>query len=153
MYVNHVRIYGVKVLRHDFPEEGDLPESAHKRLLLHGANGSGKTTVLEAIITLWRLFGEWIDAGPGGGIDAAWTKNPFAHGELTAVEFRGFVTGLDSLWVGIGKGNAWDTLKKQYPESSFAGMITFGSTAKGESKYVIELPNVDLATLRQQILV
>ncbi len=153
MYVNHVRIYGVKVLRHNFPEEGDLPEPARQRVLLHGANGSGKTTVLDGLFTLWRLFGEWIDAGAGGRIDPSWTRNPFAHGEMTAVEMCGFSKGLESLWIGIGKGNAWEDLKKEHPQSQFAGMITYGTPARGEAKFILELPKLDLGEMRAQILV
>lgn len=152
MYINHIRIYGVKILRHDFPEGGELPEPARKRLLLHGANGSGKSTVLEAIYNLWRLFGEWVEVGAEGRVDASWTKNVFVQGEITAIEVRGFSKGLDSLWIGIGKGSAWEDIKRENPNSQFAGMITYG-TAKGEPKFVVELPSFDLQALRTQVLV
>jgi len=152
MYVNRMRFYGVKCLRRDIPGEGELPEPARKRLLLQGANGSGKTTVLESIIVLWRMFGEWIDAGAGGRIRAEWARHCLAHSELAAVEFCGFDKAFSSLWLGIGRGNAWEDLKKQYPDSQFAGMITYGA-AKGEPKFNLELPAIDLATVRTQVQV
>jgi ABC-type uncharacterized transport system fused permease/ATPase subunit len=43
--------------------DGPLPLATRRRLLLHGGNGIGKTTILEAVRTLWELFGEWIDPG------------------------------------------------------------------------------------------
>ena len=56
MYINRLRLYGLKPLRCDIPADGtELPEPARSRLLLHGPNGSGKSTILEAIATLWDL--------------------------------------------------------------------------------------------------
>ena len=64
MYVNRLRLWGVKPLRCDIPADGaELPEASRHRLLLQGGNGSGKTVVLETIATLWKFLGEWIDIG------------------------------------------------------------------------------------------
>jgi ABC-type lipoprotein export system ATPase subunit len=150
MFVNRMRLYGVKVLRTNIPEEGELPEPARKRVLIHGANGSGKTTVLETIAILWRMFGEWIDAGEGGRIRSEWARHYLAQSELAAVEFCSFDRKIPSLWLGVGRGNAWQDLKKEHPASQFAGMVTYG-TAKGESKFTLELPPLDLATVRTQV--
>jgi ABC-type branched-subunit amino acid transport system ATPase component len=152
MYVSRMRLYGVKCLRRDIPEEGELPEPARKRLLFQGANGSGKTTVLETIVVLWRMFGEWIDAGDGGRVRHEWTRHYLAESELAAVEFCDFDQALPSLWLAVGRGNAWQDLKNEHPGSQFAGLITFGA-AKGEPKFTLELPQVDLASVRAQVQV
>jgi hypothetical protein len=50
MYVNRLRLWGVKPLRCNIPAEGaELPEPAQRRLLLQGGNGSGKTVVLRPL--------------------------------------------------------------------------------------------------------
>jgi hypothetical protein len=71
---------------------------------------------------------------------------------MAAVEFCDFDPTIPSLWLGVGRGNAWQDLKNQYPDSQFAGMITYG-TAKGEPKFTLELPQLDLATMRMQVQV
>ena len=64
MYLNRLRFRDVKPLSRDIPLDGrELPEAARKRLLLQGGNGSGKTTILETISSLWRFWGEWIEIG------------------------------------------------------------------------------------------
>lgn len=153
MFVNRMRFYGVKALRTDIPEKGELTEAARKRVLFHGANGTGKSTVLHGISALWKLFGEWIDVGTGGRIDPTWTRDPLAEAEIAAIELREFSPEYETLWIGIAKGNAWEDLRKQYPASQFAGMVTYGRSGKGEPKFVLELPKLDLSTTRSQMLV
>lgn len=152
MYVKRMKLYGVRCLRCDIPDEGEMPEPARSRLLFQGANGSGKTTVLETIHILWRMFGDWIDAGGGGRVRSEWTRHYLAASDLAAVEICGFDKAMPSLWLGVGRGNAWQDLKNQHPDSQFAGMITYGA-AKGEPKFTIELPQADLATVRAQVQV
>src|SRR5207253_8227683 len=66
MYVNRMRLLNVKPLHRCIPaDERPLPDPARRRLLLQGANGSGKTTILETIFTLWKFFGEWLETGQG----------------------------------------------------------------------------------------
>src|SRR5215216_2120212 len=98
MYVKRLWLHGVKMLHRGIPEGGGpLPEAAYKRLLFQGGNGSGKSTILAAIRTLWETFGEWIDVGhgnldpmrdllvPGSGPNPA--KLILLDSVLTAVEF------------------------------------------------------------------
>src|SRR5438067_13637684 len=44
---------------------GRSSRAARRRLLLQGANGSGKSTILETILTLWKFWGEWLEEGEG----------------------------------------------------------------------------------------
>ena len=58
MYVNRLRLLNVKPLHRDIPDGGGaLPEPARRHFVLQGANGSGKSTILEAILTPTSLKG------------------------------------------------------------------------------------------------
>src|SRR5262245_33026388 len=64
MYVNRMHLFNVKPLNQAIPEGGEpFPEPARRRLVLQGANGSGKSTILETILMLWKFWGEWIEEG------------------------------------------------------------------------------------------
>lgn len=149
MYVNNVRLYA-KHLRLDLVDDPQgLPEPAHRRLLLQGANGSGKSTILEAIATLWEFFGEWIDAGPGRGISgrSRCFRHYFAKSDLAAVELRGLLPEDRSLWIGMGKVKNWIDLKVEYPGSDFAGLI------QSKGNWEVQLPPGDWNTFRLNSLV
>lgn len=148
MYVNRLRLYGVKSLRRDIPSDGEFAEPAHRRLLLQGANGAGKTTILETIVSLWAFFGQWIENGRGSRPPKYHTRHYLAKAELAAVEFCDFANGLPSLWVGMGNANSWQDLKREHGESQFAGLLNFG-----REKWSIELPDVDLAAVRAESII
>jgi energy-coupling factor transporter ATP-binding protein EcfA2 len=150
MYVNRLRLRGLKPLRCDIPEDGaGFPEPARRRLLLHGANGSGKSTFLEAIVTLWDFFGEWIDAGPGRTISrrSRCFKHDLAEVDLAAMELRGLVPDDRPLWLGMGKVKDWVELKDQHPEAEFAGLV------QSKKTWEVQLPPGDWTTFRQHSLV
>jgi hypothetical protein len=88
MYINRLRLLGVKNLHQDLPLEGSLPEATRKRLLFRGGNGSGKTTILETVFCLWRRFGEWIDAANPESFKEEWLQGAFDRADLAAVELR-----------------------------------------------------------------
>lgn len=150
MHVKRMRLFNVKPLRRDLPQDGAaLPEPAHHRLLLQGGNGSGKTTILETIRTLWEFFGEWIDRGSGKQPVAKHTRHYLAQADLAAVEFADFPAQSESIWIGIGKANEWADLKKQHPEAAFAGLVRYG---KDQGQARIELPARDWQSLRLRSL-
>src|SRR5438105_3575156 len=124
MYVNRLRLHGVKSLHLDLPEGGGgLPEPAHKRLLLQGGNGSGKTTILECVQLLWEHFGDWIDSGTRRPdlmrfLERAFrsqTEQAPREAELAAMELGDFPAKGQSLWVGIGLPAAWEEIRQQHP--------------------------------------
>jgi len=126
MYVNRMRLNGVKGLNLDLPEGGHgLPEPAHKRLLLQGGNGSGKTTILECIQLLWQHFGEWIDAGTRRPdlmrrlrrALRSHTEQALWEADLAAMELGDFPEKGRSLWVGIGLPAGWEELRQQHPSA------------------------------------
>jgi ABC-type lipoprotein export system ATPase subunit len=153
MFITRLRLLGVNNLRQDLPLEGSLPQATQKRLLFRGGNGSGKTTILETIFCLWRSFGEWIDAARPEAIKEEWLQGAFAQADLAAVEFRGFDKKLDPLWIGIGKESFWKDLKKEHPKAHFAGLVVTNRQDHGKPGHVLELPDLDLLTVRQRVLV
>src|SRR5262245_3357388 len=107
MFVRRMRLVGVKCLRQDLPEDGGpLPEPTRHRLLLQGANGSGKTTILDSIRLLWEAFGGWIDHG------VRWLERrapadfqALLGAELAAMELGDFPVVGRRTWIGIGHAN------------------------------------------------
>ncbi len=150
MFVNNVRLYA-KHLRRDLVVGGDaLPEAARRRLLLQGANGSGKSTFLEVITALWDFFGEWIDLGPGRKHNSQMrsVQHHLARADIAAVEIGGLLPQDQSLWIGQGNIRDWVDLKDQHPEAQFAGFVKIK-----EGSWEIQLPERDWTTFRQKSLV
>jgi hypothetical protein len=126
MYVNRMRLLNVKSVHRCIPPDGGaLPEPAHRRLLLQGANGSGKTTILETILTLWRFWGEWIDEGPGAPPSQEHLNHYLAKADLAAIEFVG-IPNSPPLWIGTGKLPEWQALGTTYPGATTAALIWSG---------------------------
>lgn len=147
MYVNNVRLY-LKHLRRDLvPDSVGLPEAAHSRFLLQGANGSGKSTFLDSIATLWSFFGEWIDV-KDRSVPRRHLRHNLANADMAAIEVIGLLPQNQSLWIGMGKVSYWVDLKDERPNADFAGLIQ----AKGGS-WEIQLPKGDWSTFRERALV
>lgn len=149
MYVNNLRLYARHLRRDLVASPQGLPDPAHARLLLQGANGSGKSTILEAIADLWDFFGEWIDAGPGRNLPARskCLKHYFAESDLAAVELRGLLPDGTPLWLGMGKVSYWVDLKDEHPTAAFAGLV------QSKGVWEVQLPPGDWTTVRQRSLV
>ncbi len=145
MYVNRMRLLNVKPLHRDIPAGGGaLPEPAHRRLLLQGANGSGKTTILQVVLTLWRFLGDWLDS-PGGPPSEKHLRHFLAEADLAAMEIVG-LTSSQPLWLGVGKSREWQPLKEMHRGALFAGLV------HGKDDWKIELPPVDLLSHRLRSL-
>jgi hypothetical protein len=128
MYVNRLRLWGVKPLRCDIPADGaELPEASRHRLLLQGGNGSGKTVVLETIATLWNFLGEWIDMGDNKTPPREHLKHYLAGADLAAIEIHNLAPRARPIWIGMGRYDAWDDLERAYPEHAFIGLRSVGS--------------------------
>jgi hypothetical protein len=148
MYISRLRLLGVKPLRCDVPAQGsELPPAARRRLLLRGANGSGKTVVLETIAALWRFLGDWIDVGNNQPAPPEHPGNDLAATDLAALEIHDLVPGARPLWVAVGRADACDDLKRAYPKHTFAGLRRTGG------EWYTALPDASfLATFRQRSL-
>jgi hypothetical protein len=145
MYVNRMRLLNVKCLHRCIPaDEQALPEPARRRLLLQGANGSGKTTVLETILTLWKFWGEWLETGQGSPPPKEHLSHYLANDNpvstIAAVEVVG-IANAPPLWTGIGRPAEWNALRASHPEASFAGLI--GGRGLGYSWEIVLPPNSD----------
>jgi ABC-type branched-subunit amino acid transport system ATPase component len=140
MFVNRLCFRDVKPLNHDIPEDGqELPEPARSRLLLVGGNGSGKTTILETIRTLWEFFGEWIERGSGKPALRSQARHYLSKSGFAAVEIGGLLADDHTLWIGVASENDWTEFKRYRPGSQFAGLVRRGTKDEpGRSR--IELP-------------
>ena len=148
--MQNVRLYAKHFRRDLVASPEGLPEAARERLLLQGANGSGKSTFLETVATLWGYFGDWIDMGPGRTASRRYLRRLrqyLLEGDLAAVEIGGLLPNKRSLWIGIGKVGDWVDLKEQRPEAEFAGLIC------SKSGWEIQLPAGDWGNFRQLSLV
>ncbi|MBV9121947.1 MAG: AAA family ATPase [Planctomycetes bacterium] len=135
MYINRLRLLNVKPLHRDIPNSGDaLPEPARRRFVLQGANGSGKSTILETIATLWKFWGDWLEEGRGAAPPPEQLSHYLGKAELAAIEIVGITGASRPLWIGMGKPSEWQGLRMMYPKSAFAGLIQHGT------KWVIEFP-------------
>ena len=144
----------MKPLRRDFPEGGvEFPEPTRRRLLLQGGNGSGKTTILETIRTLWEFFGEWIDRGTGKPPVASQSRHHLFSSDFAAMELVGFLPGDQPIWIGVAGANDWNDLKSLHPDAQFAGLVRYGKRDEpGQAR--IELPpGRDWKSLRDSSLV
>jgi energy-coupling factor transporter ATP-binding protein EcfA2 len=149
MHIRRLRLYGVKPLRRDIPKDGEpFAVAAQRRLLLQGANGSGKSTILETIAALWSFFGDWIDSGPAGKPPASHRGHYLADASLAAMEIEGLLPEGRPLWIGMGRVDEWVDLKDANPHAEFAGLIHV--SGKG---WEIQLPTTDFGTIRQRSLV
>jgi ABC-type lipoprotein export system ATPase subunit len=128
VYINRMRLLNIKPLHRDIPDVGRaLPEPARRRLLLQGANGSGKSTILETILTLWKLWGEWIEGGPSlpqpNEHLIQYLVNTNLVYVIAAIEIVG-IPNAPPLWIGMGRSSEWLALRETYPEAIFAGLIS-----------------------------
>lgn len=154
MFVNRVRLFDVRLLHCELPGEGlGLPEAARRRLLLQGGNGSGKTTALEAIRTLWEFFGEWIDKGAGKRPPAAQSRHYLASSGFAAIELVGLLRRDRPLWIGIAGSRDWMDFKSDHPNAVFAGIIRYGKR-DDPGPWRIDVPEgLDWRSFRQASLV
>jgi ABC-type branched-subunit amino acid transport system ATPase component len=140
MNVNRLCFRGVKPLNHDIPEDGQgLAKPARNRLLLEGGNGSGKTTILETIRTLWEFFGEWIDRGSGKRALPSQARHYLFKSGFAAVELGGLLADDQTLWIGVAGENDWNEFKRCRPGPQFAGLVRRGTKDEPERSR-IELP-------------
>lgn len=123
MYVNRLRLLNVKSVQGAIPENGQgLPERARKRLLIQGANGSGKSTILETILTLWKFWGEWLDEGPTSVPPEEHLVHFLNRVDFAAVEFAGLPDSR-SLWIAMGKRFEWNALRNSVHIDGYAGVF------------------------------
>ena len=158
MFVNRLRFRDVKPLDRDIPEGGrELPEPARKRLLLQGGNGSGKTTILETIATLWSYWGEWIEIGNEKAPPRQHLKHPLLEKGFAAMEIVAMIPRARPIWIGMGRDREWSELQDAYPKDAFAGLLKhYGISLRAANEWRIQLPpsgSLDLLAFRHGSLV
>jgi energy-coupling factor transporter ATP-binding protein EcfA2 len=154
MYVNRMCLLKVKTLHRHIPHFARaLPEPARRRLLLQGANGSGKSTILETVLTLWKFWGEWIEQGRGSAPPPEHLSHFLAKADLAAIELMDMPESSGPVWIGMGKRSEWLALRETHPRAFFAGLILDGTGWKIELPTDAARPQPDdLLTLRYRSL-
>jgi ABC-type lipoprotein export system ATPase subunit len=158
LFINRLRLRDVKSLDRDIPEGGrELPEPARKRLLLQGGNGSGKTTILETIATLWEYWGEWIEIGNFKVPPRHHLRHPLLDSGFAAIQIVAMVPNARPIWIGMGRDKDWNELRTVYPEDALAGLFRhYPASATLRSEWRIQLPRsggLDLLSFRHGSLV
>jgi hypothetical protein len=143
VYVNRMRLLNVKSLNLDI---GPLPEPARRRIVLQGANGSGKSTILETILTLWRVWGRCLDLGQGAGFDKDDLPEFLLSSAFAAIQMAG-MPDTRPIWICMGERNHWNDLQEKDPESIFTGLYC------GWNKFAqVEVPPGDFLDRRHRSL-
>jgi ABC-type lipoprotein export system ATPase subunit len=158
LFVNRLRFRDVKPLNRDIPEDGNaLPEPARKRFLLQGGNGSGKTTILETIATLWAFLGEWIEIGDQKAPPRQHLKHSLLEEGFAAMEIVAVIPEARPIWIGMGWDKDWKELRHAHPKNAFAGLFKqYAHLHALRSEWRIQLPppgGLDLLSFRHGSLV
>jgi ABC-type lipoprotein export system ATPase subunit len=150
VYLNRLRFRDVKPLNTEIPPDGKaLPEPARWKLLLQGGNGSGKTTILDTIATLWKFWGDWIEIGDGETPPRDHLRHFLAQRGFAAIEIVAMLPNALPIWIGIGRSSDLEELMTCSPNHSFAGLYASGRERR------IHLPhpgNIDLQNVRNLTL-
>jgi ABC-type lipoprotein export system ATPase subunit len=148
MYVNRMRLLNVKPLHRDIPDGGAaLPEAARRRLVLQGANGSGKSTILETILTLWRLWGEWLELGESAAIRKDELPDFLAPPAFAGIQLLD-MPDIPPVWICIGGRNHWDELRERDQEAIFTGL----HCGQANTFAIVEVPSSDFLARRHRSL-
>jgi hypothetical protein len=150
VFVNRLRFRDIKPLSMDLPEGGkEIPEAARRKLLLQGGMGSGKTTILETIVTLWNFWGEWIEIGDGKALPREHLRHFIVQHGFAAMEIVAMMPSAPPIWIGIGRSSDLEELKRSYPKHTFAGLY-----GKGRERRILLPPPgaMDLQNVRNLTL-
>jgi len=92
-------------------------------LCLRGVNGSGKTTYLEAVASLWQLFRRWSQRRK----HVTLSKNDLlSRADLVAVRLVDLPGPAPDLWLVYGRHEAWESVPDR-GESAVVGVLGTGN--------------------------
>ncbi|WP_437678882.1 hypothetical protein [Sorangium sp. So ce131] len=106
-------------------DPGGAPASS---VCLRGLNGSGKTTYLEAIASLWRLFRRWSQRGTHVRLAS---NDPLLSADLAALHVVGLPGPAGELWLVYGQRELWEAVPNR-GNSAVVGVLATGN--KGNLK-------------------
>ncbi len=133
MKISRVVIRGLKALaERDDSFNLDLGSAPASSVCLRGLNGSGKTTYLEAVASLWSLFRRWSQRGTHVPPPSS---DPLSSADLVAVHIVDLPGPSDDLWLVYGQRKLWDAVPRR-GNSKVAGVLATGN--KGNLKNLHE---------------
>lgn len=129
MKIRRVVIRGLKALAARDDTFGLEPgNNLASSVCLRGLNGSGKTTYLEAISSIWGMFRRWTQTGT--------TRNrlagPFNSAALVAVQLTELPGPEESLWLVYGHEDVWETVPDR-GDVAVAGVLASGGMRNRKS--------------------
>jgi hypothetical protein len=143
-----MRLLNVRSLNRDIPDGGGtLPEPARRRLVLQGANGSGKSTILETILTLWRLWGEWLELGHGAGVRKGELPCFLVPPAFAGIRIDG-IPDTRPIWICMGGRHHWKVLQESERDAIFTGLLC----DEANTFAIVEAPPGDFLARRHRSL-
>jgi len=161
MKINRIILKGVNNFENldlTFKDEwtGTIPYS----LLLMGINGSGKTTILEAISNLWLMFGNGLllHGRDSTGVTAM-VSNMYGDCHLVALEIVDFLSDLGkSIWICVGDEPDVEQLIAQNKSCVFFILASHTYRENGRktlgnqfSKIVLPTPNTSIEEILETL--
>jgi energy-coupling factor transporter ATP-binding protein EcfA2 len=143
-----MRLLNVKSLNLEIPVGGgSLPEAARCRLVLQGANGSGKSTILETILRLWQLWGDCLELGQGADVRKDELPDFLMPPAFAAIQLIGIPDTLP-VWICIGEIHHWNDLPENDQEAIYTGLFCY----KFSSPAQVQVPKGDFLDRRHRSL-
>ncbi len=87
----------------DYSFEDEWTQSIPDSLLLLGPNGSGKTTILRSIASLWDVFGELIEGTDPFLIMKRFEDKTLGYCRLATVKIEQFLADSKPIWLYVGQ--------------------------------------------------
>jgi ABC-type lipoprotein export system ATPase subunit len=130
MRIRKVRLIGVKAFR--LPFERELYDAWNERVpsavLVHGPNGSGKTTVLEAVAELWDYFGRNLGSGAQIGKERPAGRNGWlGEARFAGVQLEGLFPDLaEPVWLFVSGKSDYSEFQSQLEGVPHLGAVRMG---------------------------
>jgi predicted ATP-dependent endonuclease of OLD family len=134
MYINRIVLRDVRGFNMDILLRNDWTQEPLKSVLFTGINGSGRTTVLTVIATLWEYFRYWMRRDGLDYILRFTRTGIFADVEFAAIEIHALLDR--PLWLFVSRDKEQlDAIKSNTGEAFFIGEIYVNPANIDDSVY------------------
>ncbi len=126
MFIQRIVIQNLRALR-SIDHELTLWSGQRASLTcVRGLNGSGKTTYLESIASLWHKFGQWVESDK---YIAPSREDPLRDAGLCAMQLVDLPGPLNTLWLVFGREELWEAIPNRGASQAF-GIVFSGKSGK-----------------------